>query len=52
MFPRSFWYVAAWDREVRRQALLARTVGNEPIVFWRREDGTPAALKGVPWARE
>jgi len=45
MFPKNFWYVAAWDWEVRRQELLARTICNEPIVFWRREDGTPAALE-------
>jgi vanillate monooxygenase len=45
MFPRNFWYVAAWDWEVRRQELMPRTICNEPIVFWRREDGTPAALE-------
>ena len=45
MFPRNFWYVAAWDWEVRRQELFARTICGEPIVFWRREDGTPAALE-------
>jgi vanillate O-demethylase monooxygenase subunit len=45
MFPRNFWYVAAWDWEVRRQELLARTICNEPVVLWRREDGAPAALE-------
>lgn len=45
MFPRNFWYVAAWDWEVRRQELMARTICNQPIVFWRQEDGTPAALE-------
>ena len=39
MFPRNFWYVAAWDWEVRRQELMQRTICNEPIVFWRREIG-------------
>ena len=45
MFPRNFWYVAAWDWEVRRQELLARTICDERVVFWRKEDGTPAALE-------
>jgi len=45
MFPRNFWYVAAWDWEVRRQELFARTICGEPIVFWRGEDGKPAALE-------
>ena len=45
MFLRNFWYVAAWDWEVRRQDLMRRTICGQPIVFWRREDGTPAALE-------
>jgi vanillate O-demethylase monooxygenase subunit len=45
MFPRNFWYVAALENEVRRQELLSRTICNEEIVFYRREDGTPVALE-------
>jgi len=45
MYPRNFWYVAAWDWEVRRQELFRRTICDEPVVFWRKEDGTPAALE-------
>ncbi len=45
MFPRNFWYVAAWDWEVRRQELMRRTICNQPIVFWRDSEGTPAALE-------
>jgi phenylpropionate dioxygenase-like ring-hydroxylating dioxygenase large terminal subunit len=45
MFPRNFWYVAAWDWEVRRQELFCRTICNQPILFWRREDGKPVALE-------
>ena len=45
MFPRNFWYVAAWDWEVRRQELFRRTICGEPVLFWRKEDGTPAALE-------
>jgi phenylpropionate dioxygenase-like ring-hydroxylating dioxygenase large terminal subunit len=45
MFPRNYWYVAAWDHEVRRQELFRRVICGEPIVFYRREDGSPAALE-------
>lgn len=45
MFPRNFWYVAAWADEVRRQELFRRTICNEPVVFYRREDGRPVALE-------
>jgi len=41
MFPRDFWYVAAWDWDVRGQALMPRTICNEPVVFWRMEDAAP-----------
>ncbi|HVV92722.1 MAG TPA: aromatic ring-hydroxylating dioxygenase subunit alpha [Hyphomicrobiales bacterium] len=42
-FLRNAWYMAAWTEEVTR-AFLPRTVLAEPIVFYRREDGTPAAV--------
>ncbi len=45
MFPRNFWYVAAWDHEVRRQELFRRVICNEPVVLYRCEDGSPAALE-------
>lgn len=45
MFPRNYWYVAAWDHEVRRQELFRRTLCNQPIVFYRRENGEPVALE-------
>ncbi len=38
------WYVAAWPEEVGR-GLLARTIAERPVVLFRREDGTPAALE-------
>lgn len=40
---KNYWYVCAWDHEVTR-APLQRWIAGEPIVFWRREDGTAAAL--------
>ena len=45
MFPRNYWYVAAWDHEVRRQELFRRTLCNQPVVFYRRENGDPVALE-------
>ncbi|MPY68828.1 MAG: Rieske 2Fe-2S domain-containing protein [Alphaproteobacteria bacterium] len=45
MFPRNYWYVAAWADEVRRQEMLRRTICDEPVVLYRREDGRPAALE-------
>jgi vanillate O-demethylase monooxygenase subunit len=45
MFLQNFWYVAAWDWEVRRKETFRRTICGLPIVFWRKEDGAPAALE-------
>ena len=45
MFLRNAWYVGAWGTEVGRQKLLRRTLLNEPVVFYRKEDGTPVALE-------
>lgn len=44
MFLRNAWYVGAWGTEVGRQNLLRRTILGEPVLFYRREDGTPVAL--------
>ncbi|HVL36423.1 MAG TPA: aromatic ring-hydroxylating dioxygenase subunit alpha [Burkholderiales bacterium] len=44
MFLRNAWYVAAWDREVAR-APVARTLLGEPVVLYRKADGTPVALE-------
>ena len=43
MWIRNAWYVAAWSREVGRH-LLARRLLDEPVVLYRRNDGTPVAL--------
>lgn len=56
MFLRNHWYVAAWSHEVSREP-LARVLLNEPVVFYRREDGSPVALqdrcchRGYPLSR-
>ena len=42
-YIRNAWYVAAWSREVGRQ-LLARRILDEPVLLYRKNDGTPVAL--------
>ncbi len=44
MFLRNYWYVAAWDHEVSRKP-LDRIILNEPLVLFRKEDGTPVAFE-------
>lgn len=46
----NYWYAAAWDHEVSR-SLLARTICNEPVVMYRRQDGAPVALFDRCWHR-
>lgn len=49
-FPLNAWYAAAYDVELKR-ALLPRTICNQKIVLYRREDGSPAALEDACWHR-
>jgi phenylpropionate dioxygenase-like ring-hydroxylating dioxygenase large terminal subunit len=49
-FPMNAWYVAAWDAEVSRK-LLARTICDQKVVLYRKQDGTPAALADACWHR-
>jgi phenylpropionate dioxygenase-like ring-hydroxylating dioxygenase large terminal subunit len=44
VFLRNAWYVAAWDRELSGSP-LGRILLNEPVVLYRRQDGTPVALE-------
>jgi phenylpropionate dioxygenase-like ring-hydroxylating dioxygenase large terminal subunit len=43
MFLKNAWYVAAWSSELNDQ-LLSRRILDEPLVIFRKGDGTPAAL--------
>jgi vanillate O-demethylase monooxygenase subunit len=48
MWLRNCWYVIAWDHEIPAAGsrdLFSRTVLNEPILVFRREDGALAALE-------
>jgi phenylpropionate dioxygenase-like ring-hydroxylating dioxygenase large terminal subunit len=41
---RNQWYCAAFGHELKHEP-LARTICNEPVVLYRRPDGTPVALE-------
>lgn len=43
--PRNQWYIAAWSSEVGREP-MERWILNEPVAFYRKEDGTAVALEG------
>ncbi|MCW3838293.1 Rieske 2Fe-2S domain-containing protein [Sphingomonas canadensis] len=43
LFLKNCWYAAAFSDEVTREP-MSRTLLETPIVFYRREDGTPVAL--------
>ena len=44
---RNTWYVAAWPKEIGPRTLLGRTILNEPVLMYRKADGTPVAI-GTP----
>jgi phenylpropionate dioxygenase-like ring-hydroxylating dioxygenase large terminal subunit len=43
-YLRNAWTVAAWANELQPGQLLARTLLDEPLVFYRDTSGTPRAL--------
>jgi len=45
MFVRNCWYVACWPSDLAVNRLMAVTIVGEPLVLYRREDGTPVALQ-------
>ena len=49
-FPLNAWYAAAYDVEVGR-SLLPRTLCNQKLVLFRKEDGSVAALEDACWHR-
>ncbi|KQU68450.1 hypothetical protein ASC75_24990 [Aminobacter sp. DSM 101952] len=44
VYIKNTWYAAAWSHEITRD-MLARTIANEKIVFYRTESGEVAALE-------
>lgn len=45
-FMDNAWYAAAWSHELSR-ALISRRICGRPVVLYRIEDGTPAALEDL-----
>ena len=43
MFLRNCWYAATWSKDLGRGP-FARTLLNEPVVMYRKENGVPVAL--------
>ena len=43
--PRNGWYVAAFAEEIGEK-LLSRWILNQPVVLYRKTDGTSVALQG------
>lgn len=43
-FLRNTWYCAGWSSELADERLVARTLLNEPVLMYRRQDGTPVAI--------
>jgi phenylpropionate dioxygenase-like ring-hydroxylating dioxygenase large terminal subunit len=46
-FLRNAWYPILWSSDLVGEALVNRVALEEPILFFRREDGIPAAIADV-----
>ena len=44
MYLRNCWYVAAWARDIAPDALVPVTLLDEPLVLYRKSDGSLVAL--------
>jgi phenylpropionate dioxygenase-like ring-hydroxylating dioxygenase large terminal subunit len=44
-FMLNTWYVCAWPDEISSDGILARTICDQPIIFYRGAGGTVAALE-------
>jgi phenylpropionate dioxygenase-like ring-hydroxylating dioxygenase large terminal subunit len=45
MFIRNCWYVVAWDHEIPAQGLFTRRVLGDPVLVYRKTDGSIVALE-------
>ncbi len=43
-FLKNTWYVCAWSYEIPAESLLARTITQRPLIFWRDQSGQVIAL--------
>lgn len=46
MYLKNAWYVGAWADEVKRE-LLTRTICEEPVLMYRKQDGTAVAIGNI-----
>jgi vanillate O-demethylase monooxygenase subunit len=44
-FIKNAWYVACWSGDVKPGEMFHRTLLGEMVVFFRKEDGSVAALQ-------
>ena len=44
-YLRNAWYVAAWSDDIGDEAVVARTIMDEPIALYRKADGSVAAIE-------
>lgn len=44
LFLKNTWYVAAWSHEITPDNVIARTIINLPLIFWRDQEGKIAAI--------
>ena len=44
-FVRNAWYVAAWADELAEGKLVGRTILGEPVMVYRKADGSVVALE-------
>lgn len=48
MFLKHCWCAAGWAEELADGTMLARTIANEPILFWRDADSINAIQDRCP----
>jgi phenylpropionate dioxygenase-like ring-hydroxylating dioxygenase large terminal subunit len=44
-FIRNLWYVAAWSHELGPEKPIGRIIIGEPVVLYRKQDGTPVMME-------
>lgn len=50
-YPLNAWYAVAWDHEVAKGRLLARTICDRPLVFYRTSAGVAVVMDDACWHR-
>lgn len=44
MFLRNSWYAAGWSRDLAQDGLLPKRIIDEPVLLYRKQDGSPVAM--------